>query len=110
MKEFMVPTVIVRLAATSLLLFATAGERLPYAYFQILRWIVCGAAIFCAATAYDQKHKWWPWPFVLIALLFNPIVSFHLKRGSWQVLDIAAGVVLLISLFFVREKKVGTSG
>ena len=33
--------------------------------------------------------------FVVIGVLFNPFIPFYLKRDTWQVVDILAGIALI---------------
>ena len=74
---------------------ATVGS-LPYGYFQILRLVACGAACFGASTL---KHRpAWLWTMVIIAVLFNPIAPVRLDRGIWQLIDLATGIVFLVSV------------
>ena len=50
----------------------------PYGYYVFLRWVVCLKAVFCAFSAYTIKKTWLAWAFVLVAVLFNPLVPIHL--------------------------------
>ena len=75
----------------------------PYAYYQLLRWIVCGIGAYSAYLAYTQDRKGWTGVFVVIAILFNPIAAFYFERETWQVLDIAAAIPFL--LFAFRNRK-----
>jgi hypothetical protein len=71
-------------------------ESLPYAYFQILRLVVCGTACF-GAFALKQRQGWL-WTMVIIAVLFNPLLPVRLDRGTWQAIDLATGIVFLVSI------------
>ena len=57
MKQF----TIVRLAAALMLLWALADN--PYAYYQILRWIVCGVTAYSTFLALEAKKDQWTWIF-----------------------------------------------
>ena len=74
----------------------------PYGYYQLLRWITCAGAVFVAYNAYVFAQKWAVWPFGVLAVLFNPISPIHLKRDTWQVLDVVAAVVFIAGIFAVR--------
>jgi hypothetical protein len=77
---------------------------LPYGYYQLLRWAVCGIGIYSVYLAYKQKKKAWIWTFGIIALVFNPIFRFHFGKAGWQVIDVMAGIIYLIGAFKVKPK------
>jgi predicted permease len=70
-----------------------------------MRFIVCGVAIYCALQASSQRKEEWMWVLGGIAVLFNPLIPFHLSRGLWSIVDIIVGITLIISIFFVRGGK-----
>jgi hypothetical protein len=94
LHRFTVAKIVVAIAL--LLAFA----QWPYAYYQLLRWAVCGLAVFSAFEAHEKQRNLWLWAFVVLAILFNPIIPIHFTREVWQVLDVGAAVVLFVSLFF----------
>lgn len=71
---------------------AVAALPLPYAYYQLLRWVACAA--FCWAAWSARSSSAWPWLLALLAVLFNPLVPIRMSKGAWVVADIAAAVVL----------------
>jgi hypothetical protein len=86
----------------AVMLFAAIG-RWPYGYYQVMRWIVCGAAVFTAYQGYATRHLWAAWVFGFAAALFNPIASVHLSRHTWPVIDLAVGVLFLVGIALVRQ-------
>jgi hypothetical protein len=101
MKHYLTFSVIARIDASALLFWALA--RQPYGYFILLRWVTCGVSAYCAYLSYSIKRTPWAWLYGFVALLFNPLAPVRLDRQTWGYLDIATGVVFLISIFFVRE-------
>jgi hypothetical protein len=81
-----------------LLLFAIL--RLPYGYHPLLRVVVtmsCGAVI---VKEYELRNYFWCSLFIMIALLFNPIIPIHLyKKAIWAPIDIACGILFLVKTF-----------
>jgi hypothetical protein len=75
----------------------------PYAYYQIMRWVVCAAAVFTAYQGYATRHLWGAWAFGLVAVLFNPIAPIHLTRHAWQVLDPAAALLFLAGIVLISR-------
>lgn len=65
----------------------------PYAYYQILRWIVSASAVYTAYNAYENNRTGWTWIFAIVAVLFNPIATVTMAREAWQFFDIAAATI-----------------
>ncbi len=82
----------------ALFLIGALGDW-PYAYYQLLRWVVCGVGAYTAFIAYESGRTGWAGLFGLIAVLFNPIVPFYMQRETWQVLDLLAAVPFLVFPF-----------
>jgi hypothetical protein len=93
--------------ATALLVLAAAGVligasgRHPYSYFTMLRWLACSAAVLLVWRGAVQGVKW-AWALVPLAILFNPIAPIHFSRDTWQTLDIAAAVVMVLAMILVE--------
>ena len=82
------------------LLAAAVTQRQPYNFYVLLHWVCCAVFAVSAFTANEQHRKIWFWIFVVLAVLFNPIVPVHLKRDTWQVLDSGAVAVMVIAAIF----------
>jgi len=93
----MTPTLI-----ASAMLLGCLIDGLPYGYFQILRWVVCGVCAYRAFLAYTLEKKTWMWGFVCSAVLFNPIAPIHLDRETWAVIDVVLAIALLVSLRMIK--------
>jgi len=91
-----------RLIPAGLLFLAVAP--LPYAYYQLLRWAVCGVA---GVSAYEEFHcgaRVLAWLFIGVAILFNPLAPISLDRASWFWIDVGTGVFFLTTLLFARRR------
>ena len=95
------PHLIPALVATAMLFVAIA--ELPYGYYQILRWVVCGVAVYIAYMAYQWGKVWATWVFGFIAALFNPIIPVHLTKEIWQPIDIICAILFGSSTLFLKE-------
>lgn len=82
----------------------------PYGYYQLLRWVVCGASIFVAYTTYSWKKVWATWIFGFIALLFNPLIPIHLTREIWKPIDVICAILFIIIVFILSEPKEQNKG
>lgn len=89
----------------SAFLFIALVPDLPYGYFQILRWVVCGASCLGAFMAMEKDSKGWLWTMVGMAILFNPILPIRLGRETWQVLDLVGGIVFLCAIPIFKKEK-----
>ncbi len=95
------------------LLAITAGVLLllaippiwPYAYFQILRWVVTIAAAVSAYRAYELNKTEWTVLMAGTAILFNPIAPIFLAKGTWVVLDVVAAVLMFLSVKKLAHEK-----
>ena len=84
---------------TALLLFIAVLE-LPYGYYTFLRIAVTTACIFHVVKEYELRNYFWWIPFLLIAILFNPLIPVHLyDKNKWMPIDIACGVLFLLKAF-----------
>lgn len=78
----------------------------PYAYYQVLRWVVLVAAVYALWVFFTEKRYGWALFFVAAAILFNPIAPIYMERESWQLYDVAAGVAFLASLAALKQERV----
>lgn len=92
---------IVAIVAAAMLLLAIPSIW-PYGYYQILRWVIAGAAVFIGYLAYQFGKKWWLGVMVAIAIVFNPIAPIYFSKEVWVVFDFIVAVVFLASLRFVE--------
>ncbi len=78
--------------------------KMPYGYYQLMRFVVCGVAGFCAYKAYEGRKQ--PWLFLagFVALLFNPFVPIRFDRDTWRVLDFITAILMPIMGYQSRER------
>ena len=88
-RPHLIPAII-----AALILLGALG-RWPYGYYQLLRWVTCGAAIFVAFMAYNWQKIWAVWLFGIIAVLFNPIALIHLAKDTWQPIDVICALLFV---------------
>jgi hypothetical protein len=103
MKPANIGSITAKLIA-AVLLFAALGRH-AYDYYTILRWIACGAAAFAAFQAAQSKKFGWLVVFAVVAVVLNPVAPVHLRRDTWALVDIAAGVLLLVSIPMLDIRK-----
>lgn len=81
-----------------LMLFGSTIKGLPYIYFQFLRIIVCGTAIYKSILSFNDNKKIWGKIFIGMAFLFNPIIPFYFDREIWLFFDLLSALIMLASL------------
>ena len=79
----------------AVILFGALGDW-PYGYYQLIRWITCGAAVWVAVLAYGWEKNWATVVFAIVAVLFNPLVPIHLSRDLWQPIDVICAVLFVV--------------
>jgi hypothetical protein len=97
------------LVPAAMLLLALAP--FPYAYYRLLRLVVCICCGIVAYRVYDEEgFSFWAISIGLLAILFNPLIPIHFSREIWAALDAASGGVLFAHFAFSRgpvEKRDG---
>lgn len=76
----------------------------PYDYYTILRWVVCGVAIFNVVGFYKSKLTGWVFVFGALAFLFNPLFPVHLNKSSWVGIDLISAIVFFLAAYSIRRK------
>ena len=75
----------------------------PYAYYQLLRWVLCGSGVYLGFLAHKKENIVWTWIMGIIAVLFNPIFPFYLDKGIWVILDLVVAVLFTISIWKIKK-------
>ncbi len=92
------------LAILGLVTAAFAADLLPYAYFQLLNWVVAGASVAIACQAYTAKKAFILWLFMIVAVVFNPLAPLYFRQDVWRVADLVAALIFAATFFFGRAK------
>lgn len=70
----------------------------PYGYYQFLRWAITIIGAYSAYLAYEYKDNTWAWIFGIIVVLFNPIIPFTFEKETWQIIDVATAIIIIINV------------
>lgn len=86
-----------------LLVFALVP--LPYGFYMLLRLIVCAVSVWLAYEQWKQDDAISAWVVVLIfiALVYNPIISIHLTREIWSMINLVTSSVFIGHLWFLKR-------
>jgi hypothetical protein len=77
--------------------------ELPYAYYTLLRFVVCGTCVYFALSEADAGRTKWAWVLGGVAVLYNPIIRIHLSRDLWAVINFATIWFFAIHMWSHRE-------
>ncbi|MFN0254443.1 DUF6804 family protein [Pedobacter ureilyticus] len=82
----------------------------PIEYYTFLRIIVSLGSIVAVYYLFTQKTYLLAIIFILIFILFNPILPIYLyKKSFWLPFDILTGVLFYLLTFFNKKKKIITN-
>lgn len=89
---------------STIMLLLAIPPMWPYSYYQLLRWVVAGTAIFVAYLAHITNRNGWMWTMILTAVLFNPVIPFFLSKGTWVVIDLITAILFFKSLNAINHE------
>lgn len=95
------PIVVIYICA-AMLFFCVAPMH--YGYYTVLRLVACIVFVGAALIAFERKSKALPWIYGFLALIFNPIIKIYFPKEIWVFIDIAAGVILLVTAKSIKTK------
>ena len=78
---------------------------MPYGYYQFVRLLAGISFAYFAYTAYKEKKEMSMLLFIVLTILFQPILKISLGRELWNIVDILVAIGLLVSLAFKNIKK-----
>ena len=77
--------------------------KFPYGYYELVRFVSFAGFSFLAYSANKEKNEKEMFLFIALALLFQPFFKIALGRTVWNMVDVAVGFYLLISVFKNRK-------
>jgi hypothetical protein len=75
----------------------------PYAYYQLMRVVVCIAAAVGAYHAFKTDRTGWVWVLGAVAILFNPIAPIHMDKESWVVPDLIGAIIMFLAAVKLKQ-------
>ena len=96
------PKIVVYLIVGFLLL---AVLPLPYGYYTLLRLVAFGVFAWAAYITFERGEEVLPWVFIVLALIYNPIIKVYLSKEIWTAINLlSAGLVILSQRKFVESE------
>jgi hypothetical protein len=98
---------ILSIEAGLILLLVIALFRMPYGYYTFLRLVVTIYAAFQAFSNLNagRRFKGWPVVFLLVGLIYNPIIIVTFEKAIWGIINVITIGVLLFKLGSENDKK-----
>jgi hypothetical protein len=76
--------------------FVAAAGGHPYSFYILTRWVVFVVCCWGALQNIENPKKWILIGFILIGIIFNPLIPFRFKRDVWQIIDIVSAITLVV--------------
>lgn len=96
------------LVASACLVLAVLPFR-SYWYYLLLRLIVCSVAIYGGTMAHERQRNGWKWALGGVAVLFNPLVPFHLGKVVWAFVDLGTAALFCIAAWSLHQSAITPS-
>lgn len=80
------------------ILLTVAFFNHPYGYYQVLRWTIMIASLYLSFQYFEKKEEKYGWTFLAVGILFNPLLPFFFEKSTWQILNLIAAGIYIISL------------
>jgi hypothetical protein len=93
------------LLSTITLTVAVFGD-MRYDFFELLRVLVFVTSVIVMVALWNAKIvSGWIWLTGTVAILYNPLVTIHLHRGTWVWINIATIILFGTLIILVRNQK-----
>ena len=74
----------------------------PYAYYQVVRIFASLSFSFLAYQAYQDGENKKLYFYLILLILFQPLLKISLGRVMWNIVDVMLALILLLSVFRSR--------
>lgn len=81
------------------ILFVICLFKMPYGYYQIIRFLGMFGFGLLTFLYFKQKNQYLVILYAISALLINPYIKLALGRTLWNIIDIIWALILLVSIF-----------
>ena len=91
-------------------LFLLSAGLFGFSSYGLYTFLRIWMFIFSLGSAYfyyQIESKFYSYIFIILAILFNPIIKISFNKNNWQVIDIIVGIFLLALAF--KDYKAATT-
>ena len=85
------------------ILFFICLAKMPFGYFQFVRFSALAGFAILAYKANEAGNKTEAIIYAALAVLFQPLIKIPLGRELWNIIDVLAGIGLIVSIFIKRK-------
>lgn len=78
---------------------------MPYGFYQFVRFLALVGFVILAYLEYQEGGKVEMVIYIVLALLFQPLIKISLGREIWNVVDVIVGIGLIASIFIKTKIK-----
>jgi len=90
---------------TLAILFFICLAKIPYGYFQFIRFASLIGFGTLAYVANEDGAKTETIIYVVLAILFQPLIKIQFGREIWNIVDLIVGIGLIVSIFIKRKNR-----
>ena len=85
----------IRILITACLL--VSAPYVPYEYIEYLKWVIVIISIECFFSSIIEHEisKVFSFLFIVVAILFNPLVPFYFWKLTWAIIDIVSSLIFV---------------
>ena len=85
-------------------LFVVCLFEMPYGYYQLVRMIALIGFAILAYDAFNHQKNILVIVYGGLALLFQPFIKVVLHRQIWNIVDVIVALLLILSIFLLKDK------
>lgn len=78
--------------------------NMPYGYYQLVRFVAMAGFAYLAYFNFENNKKDVVWVYLILALIFQPLIKISLGRELWNLVDVGVAAGLIISLIRTSKK------
>jgi len=93
------------LAVVASIMLIIALSELPYGYYMVLRFVVCGVSALGILHYLGTDNRGVAFILFIVAIVFNPLQPIHFERSTWVMIDLFAAGILLLSIFGIPKEE-----
>jgi len=92
---------------TLALLFFLCLAKMPYGFYEFIRFSALIGFVYLAYKSYQAGNKGLSFVYAALAILFQPVFKIYLGRTIWNIVDVIAGIFLIITIFYHPGENAG---
>jgi len=82
------------------ILFFICLAKMPYGYYEFIRFTALVGFAYLAYKSYKDGNKGMSFIYAALAILFQPLFKIYLGRQLWNIVDVAVGIFLLVTIIY----------